>query len=185
MSNNRRDFLRQLGTATGAGLLATTPIASFAEKLVEQENMKDYSDKPTTVSILQTTDVHCQIHPHDELFWENNKAVFRKTGGYAYLPCESDGVPPYQVVLHIRFAVPQRDSARYLDQVAAHMLADGWAMAPTNAEHFGSKLTAADLTAVVEPERSVSGSATIRLYGPCRVTDDHSNDDPAWIDIAF
>jgi len=35
------------------------------------------------VTILQTTDVHCQIHPHDELFWENDKAVFRKTGGYA------------------------------------------------------------------------------------------------------
>jgi 2',3'-cyclic-nucleotide 2'-phosphodiesterase (5'-nucleotidase family) len=29
--------------------------------------------------------VHCQIHPHDELFWEDNKAVFRKTGGYAYM----------------------------------------------------------------------------------------------------
>jgi 2',3'-cyclic-nucleotide 2'-phosphodiesterase (5'-nucleotidase family) len=29
--------------------------------------------------------VHCQIHPHDELFWENNKSVFRKTGGYAEL----------------------------------------------------------------------------------------------------
>jgi 2',3'-cyclic-nucleotide 2'-phosphodiesterase (5'-nucleotidase family) len=29
--------------------------------------------------------VHCQIHPHDELFWENGKAVFRKTGGYAQL----------------------------------------------------------------------------------------------------
>src|SRR6185436_11081779 len=37
------------------------------------------------VSILQTTDVHCQVHSHDELFWENNKAVFRKTGGYAHL----------------------------------------------------------------------------------------------------
>jgi 2',3'-cyclic-nucleotide 2'-phosphodiesterase (5'-nucleotidase family) len=29
--------------------------------------------------------VHCQVHPHDELFWENNQAVFRKTGGYAHL----------------------------------------------------------------------------------------------------
>ena len=46
---------------------------------------KALSDTPAIISILQTTDVHCQIHPHDELFWENNKAVFRKTGGYAYL----------------------------------------------------------------------------------------------------
>ncbi len=29
--------------------------------------------------------MHCQVHPHDELFWENDKAVFRKTGGYAHL----------------------------------------------------------------------------------------------------
>lgn len=85
MTNNRRDFLKQLGTATGAGLLATTPITSFAKKIADRENRKDFSGNPNTISILQTTDVHCQIHPHDELFWENNKAVFRKTGGYAYL----------------------------------------------------------------------------------------------------
>ena len=85
MSNNRRDFLRQLGTATGAGLLAGTPIASFAGKTGAQDPTKELADKPVTISILQTTDVHCQVHPHDELFWENNKAVFRKTGGYAYL----------------------------------------------------------------------------------------------------
>lgn len=41
--------------------------------------------KRQTINLLQTTDVHCQIHPHDELFWENNQAVFRKTGGYAFL----------------------------------------------------------------------------------------------------
>lgn len=43
------------------------------------------SHEAMTISILQTTDVHCQIHPHDELFWEDEQAVFRKTGGYAYL----------------------------------------------------------------------------------------------------
>lgn len=32
---------------------------------------------------MQTTDVHCQINAHDELFWEKNQMVFRKTGGYA------------------------------------------------------------------------------------------------------
>ncbi|MGZ5286776.1 MAG: bifunctional metallophosphatase/5'-nucleotidase [Flavisolibacter sp.] len=85
MSNNRREFLRQLGTATGAGLLATTPLASLAKNVTGQDNTENHPDKPVTISILQTTDVHCQIHPHDELFWENNKAAFRKTGGYAYM----------------------------------------------------------------------------------------------------
>jgi 2',3'-cyclic-nucleotide 2'-phosphodiesterase (5'-nucleotidase family) len=86
MRNDRRDFLKKMGTATGAGLLAATPIASIAET-VNQHVMNEISsdDKPFTISILQTTDVHCQVHPHDELFWENDKAVFRKTGGYAHL----------------------------------------------------------------------------------------------------
>lgn len=86
MSNNRRDFIKKLGTATGAGLLAATPVASIAETI--NNNKMDETiaaDKPFAISILQTTDVHCQVHPHDELFWEDDKAVFRKTGGYAHL----------------------------------------------------------------------------------------------------
>lgn len=86
MNNNRRDFIKKIGNAAGAGFLATIPIASIAETINNNEESKMPSNnKPFTISILQTTDVHCQIHPHDELFWENNKAVFRKTGGYAHL----------------------------------------------------------------------------------------------------
>lgn len=44
------------------------------------------------ISLLQTTDVHCQIHPHDELFWENNQAVFRQTAGYAHIATLFDQV---------------------------------------------------------------------------------------------
>ena len=86
MKNNRRDFIKKIGTLGGAGLLAATPIILIAEKI--EQNKKDetnFDDKPFTIAILQTTDVHCQVHPHDELFWENDKAVFRKTGGYAHL----------------------------------------------------------------------------------------------------
>jgi 2',3'-cyclic-nucleotide 2'-phosphodiesterase (5'-nucleotidase family) len=86
MSNNRRDFIKTFGTATGAGFLAATPIASIAETINNREIDEIIADdRPFTISILQTTDVHCQVHPHDELFWENDKAVFRKTGGYAHL----------------------------------------------------------------------------------------------------
>jgi 2',3'-cyclic-nucleotide 2'-phosphodiesterase (5'-nucleotidase family) len=86
MSNNRRDFIKKIGTATGVSLLAASPIASIA-KTINSNEMDEIiaDDKPFTISILQTTDVHCQVHPHDELFWENDKAVFRKTGGYAHL----------------------------------------------------------------------------------------------------
>ncbi|MEP7110603.1 MAG: bifunctional metallophosphatase/5'-nucleotidase [Ferruginibacter sp.] len=86
MDNNRRSFIKKLGTIGGAGLLSSTPVISIAETIERKEiRERPFDDKPFTLSILQTTDVHCQVYPHDELFWEKDKAVFRKTGGYANL----------------------------------------------------------------------------------------------------
>ena len=86
MKNNRRDFIKQIGTYSGASLLAASPIIAFTETISKKDMSEtDADERPFTISILQTTDVHCQVHPHDELFWENDKAVFRKTGGYAHL----------------------------------------------------------------------------------------------------
>lgn len=90
--NNRRNFLKNISTL-GLGSALLTPLSSVAnanssnaENEITHYNSNDNIESQTTVvSILQTTDVHCQIHPHDELFWENDKAVFRKTGGYAYM----------------------------------------------------------------------------------------------------
>lgn len=106
-------------------------------------------------------------------------------GGYSFMSCSSADSPPYQVVLNMHFVVPQRNPTQYLDQVAADLITDGWVMAATEAEHFGVKLTTAELTAVLEREPSEPQSATIRLYGACRVMGDHSDDDPVWTDIAF
>ncbi len=85
MANNRRDFLKTLGTL-GVGVAVGSPISALSQTSHHEFNdSTEKKSKNTVVSILQTTDVHCQIHPHDELFWENDKAVFRKTGGYAYI----------------------------------------------------------------------------------------------------
>jgi S-sulfosulfanyl-L-cysteine sulfohydrolase len=88
MEDNRRDFLKKLGLAgAGLGITAINPL-SLAAKTHEEgavAALEYASDKPVKINILQTTDVHCQVHPHDEMFWENNQAVFRKTGGYAQL----------------------------------------------------------------------------------------------------
>jgi 2',3'-cyclic-nucleotide 2'-phosphodiesterase (5'-nucleotidase family) len=86
-NNNRRNFIKNIG-ALGISIPFVAPISGFASEKENQEiENQDLvnNNLPQTISILQTTDVHCQIHPHDELFWENNKAVFRKTGGYAYM----------------------------------------------------------------------------------------------------
>ncbi|MES2778042.1 MAG: 5'-nucleotidase C-terminal domain-containing protein [Bacteroidota bacterium] len=85
--NTRRNFLK-FSTLAGLGITAN-PLSAFSA--VNEEDKTDDPLKPgikegqQVVTLLQTTDVHCQVHPHDELFWENNKAVFRKTGGYASL----------------------------------------------------------------------------------------------------
>ncbi len=91
MTNNRRGFLRKLGLAGAASLVnpvLSTLSAQTGASTGEQDSVDKSHENPDgsfTVSILQTTDVHCQVHPHDELFWENGKSVFRKTGGYAHL----------------------------------------------------------------------------------------------------
>lgn len=87
MSNNRRSFIKSIGSL-GVGAALVSPLSALANTDEnKQEALNEHYDaaKPQTISILQTTDVHCQIHPHDEFFWENGKSVFRKTGGYAYM----------------------------------------------------------------------------------------------------
>ncbi len=79
MKSTRRKFLTQLGAIGATTGLAGVPQVAEASKKPKQIPSK------FKVSILQTTDVHCQIHAHDELFWENGEAVFRKTGGYSHL----------------------------------------------------------------------------------------------------
>jgi len=85
MSEKRRDFLKKLGVLSVG---ASVGNALSADNSISKSGL-DYGSEPVkgkqVVNILQTTDVHCQIHPHDELFWENNKTIFRKTGGYAEL----------------------------------------------------------------------------------------------------
>lgn len=87
LENSRRDFLRktgQLGMGLGLGSsLLTTPLIAATKD--QAGTGKSDENGSFTISILQTTDVHCQVHPHDELFRENNKSVFRKTGGYSKL----------------------------------------------------------------------------------------------------
>ena len=86
--NTRRNFLK-FSTLAGLGISAN-PLIAFSTTTKEEENNNAETITPIKhgqqiVSLLQTTDVHCQVHPHDELFWENGKSVFRKTGGYANL----------------------------------------------------------------------------------------------------
>ena len=95
MSNKtrRRDFLRNtLLAGLGAGL---TPLSAQAVPVAPAASDAP-PDPPArlsgTLTLLQTTDVHCQIHPHDELFWENGQMTFRKTAGYGQIAALFDKI---------------------------------------------------------------------------------------------
>jgi 2',3'-cyclic-nucleotide 2'-phosphodiesterase (5'-nucleotidase family) len=92
----RRHFLRNaIMAGVGAGLMPLSASANpQSEEADRQADASEAGEMPMngTLTILQTTDVHCQIHPHDELFWENGKSVFRKAGGYAHIAALFDQV---------------------------------------------------------------------------------------------
>jgi sulfur-oxidizing protein SoxB len=89
--NNRRDFLKKTGLASLA--VAFSPLSNaiganndsseteeFLETLAGEEKKKKQ-----IVSLLITSDIHGQLFTHDEFFWENNQAVYKKRGGMATL----------------------------------------------------------------------------------------------------
>jgi hypothetical protein len=106
------------------------------------------------------------------------------SGGYAFVSCQNANEPLYQVAVYMNFRLPQNNSVKYLRDVGAAMVAHGWAPAPVMDEHFGQKLTKDGVTAIVYRSGDNTDFATLRLYGECRNTADHRNDNPAWREIS-
>lgn len=83
--DNRRDFLKKSALV---GLVATlNPLAGFATNTATENETQNESanTKTKNITILITTDIHSQLNTHDEFFWENNTAVYRRRGGMAVL----------------------------------------------------------------------------------------------------
>lgn len=81
---SRRDALRYMGALGVAFGLEpfVTGLAAGATRLEELTKSKAVlSGKVKHYTFLQTTDIHGQVLEHPELFVENGKIVFRKTGG--------------------------------------------------------------------------------------------------------
>ena len=109
--------------------------------------------------------------------------VHGATGGYAFMSCKNRNEPPYQAAFYMNLPLPQDDSVKYLRDVGAAMAASGWSAAPATGEHFGQKLTKDGVTAIFYGSNNDSGLATLRLYGECRDTTDHRNDNPVWTEV--
>jgi hypothetical protein len=105
------------------------------------------------------------------------------TGGYAFVSCKNENEPPYQAAIYMSFRLPQSNSVKYLRDVAASMAAHGWTPAASMGEHFGQKLTKDGVTAIFFRSVNDMDFATMRLYGECRNTADHRNDNPAWTEV--
>ena len=82
-SNHLPDRRKFLKLSALAGLAATiqTPFDAAAQP-APGINPIDRTDRLT---LLITADLHAQLNTHDEFFWENGQAVYRKRGGLASL----------------------------------------------------------------------------------------------------
>lgn len=87
MASDRRSFLKKAGVAGAlAGWTGIQPsVLNARDQYTNTQTASYEAGKTYSINILQTTDVHCQVHPHDEFFWENEQPVFRKAGGYAHM----------------------------------------------------------------------------------------------------
>jgi 2',3'-cyclic-nucleotide 2'-phosphodiesterase (5'-nucleotidase family) len=89
ISDNRRDFIKKSALAGLATVLA--PVSNIVAGNISnnesesETNETKNKDGKRTVTLLITTDIHAQLFTHDEFFWENNQAVYKKRGGMAVL----------------------------------------------------------------------------------------------------
>src|SRR4051812_46510203 len=84
----RREFLKY----TGLGLLGLGIAPALSYWLQEEDKYREIVKNPAVMNgkaqrftILHTSDIHGQLDIHDEFFWENGKAVYKKRGGFATL----------------------------------------------------------------------------------------------------
>jgi 2',3'-cyclic-nucleotide 2'-phosphodiesterase (5'-nucleotidase family) len=87
--NDRRDFLKNISLAT-IGMAGIPQIASASVNELSDEKAWKRSSvltqgKANRITLLHTADIHAQLYTHDEFFWENGKAVYRKLGGFPVL----------------------------------------------------------------------------------------------------
>ena len=82
-NNSRRDFIKKT-TLAGIGT-SLAGVATAMTAVTEKSKSANSLAASNKFTILYTSDIHAQLHTHDEFFWENGKAVYKKRGGLAVL----------------------------------------------------------------------------------------------------
>lgn len=126
-ASSRRDFLKRsalLGMAAGLAPLQSA-IAAPSVKPVPEPLSPALPLGNGKVTLLYTSDIHAQLHTHDEFFWENGKAVYKKRGGLAVLKT---------MVENFRSKAPEQtlliDGGDYYHGHAVASLTEGEALIP-------------------------------------------------------
>lgn len=88
LHSSRRNFLKK-SAALGLGVAVAPMLHLNAEESaaskVEMLNAVSGAAGSKKITLLYTSDIHAQLHTHDEFFWEQGKAVYKKRGGLAVL----------------------------------------------------------------------------------------------------
>jgi S-sulfosulfanyl-L-cysteine sulfohydrolase len=80
----RRKILQAAGALIAMGPTSVMAAVSGArEDLTRSRAVRN--GRAQIFTILHTSDIHAQLHTHDEFFLENGKAVYRKRGGFGVL----------------------------------------------------------------------------------------------------
>ena len=129
---DRRSFLKN-AALLGIGIPSAMSISNSASAgenksvhSLDKNIAKHAVDAPLSneFSIFITTDLHAQIHTHDEFFWEADKAVYKKRGGLGVLKTMIDS---------LRAKYPQNilyDGGDYFHGHGVASLSEGEALIP-------------------------------------------------------
>lgn len=84
-NNSRRNFLKKSALAgLGTSLLSVPTLQAMNSSASGSKGVVP-PKVANKFTILYTSDIHAQLHTHDEFFWEQGKAVYKKRGGLAVL----------------------------------------------------------------------------------------------------
>ena len=126
---DRRNFIKNatvLGFGVPASLTTISKVHANTNNSMDQatDSNEASTQAENEFSIFITTDLHAQIHTHDEFFWENGKAVYKKRGGIAVLKTMVD---------QLRASHPQNilyDGGDYFHGHGVASLSEGEALIP-------------------------------------------------------
>ncbi len=87
LTDDRRSFIKKTALVSLAAVFnpVSDVVANTTTAVEEISEAGNTVPKKETVTILITSDIHAQLFTHDEFFWENNTAVYKKRGGLAVL----------------------------------------------------------------------------------------------------